>query len=51
MSENVKNIIKKDVKKYRQLAEYTTDRRNKKIYTYIANLLDKIIDKLGGENE
>ena len=39
MSENVKNIIKKDAKKYRQLAEYTTDRKNRKFYNFIADFL------------
>lgn len=45
MSDNVKNIIKKDVKKYRQLAEYTTDRRNSKFYSFIADFLKKLIDR------
>ncbi len=49
MTKSAKSILKKDVKKYQQLAEYTQEEENRYIYQrvadYIENLIEKVSDK------
>ena len=45
MTKEAKNILKKDVKKYIQLAEYTTDEENREVYQEIANFIEKKINE------
>ena len=45
MTKEAKNILKKEDKKYIQLAEYTTDEENREAYKEIANYLEEIINE------
>lgn len=45
MTKEAKNILKRDVKKYIQLAEYTTDEENREAYQEIANYLEEMINE------
>lgn len=45
MTKEAKNILKRDVKKYIQLAEYTADEENREAYQEIANYLEEIINE------
>ena len=51
MTKEAKNILKKDVKKYIQLAEYTTDEENREAYQEIANYLEEMINEQEDTNE
>lgn len=44
MTKEIKNIIKKDIKKYSQLAEYTKG-ETQDIYLQIVSFLEKLIEK------
>jgi len=44
MTKDAKNIVKKDIKKYTELAEYTRDKENVESYIKIVNFLNKIIE-------
>ncbi len=44
MTKSAKSILKKDIKKYKQLAEYTTE-ENRDVFIDIANYISQ---KLGG---
>ena len=44
MTKEVKCIIKKDIKKYRQLVEYT-EGETQDIYTKIVSFLEKIVEE------
>lgn len=48
MTKSAKSILKKDVKKYEQLAEYTLEDGNRDVFIRIANYIREI---LGGSNE
>ena len=41
MTKSAKSILKKDVKKYQQLAEYTQEEENRYIYQRVANCIEK----------
>ena len=43
MTKDAKNIVKKDIKKYTELAEYTRDKENVESYIKIVKFLKKII--------
>ena len=44
MTKDAKNIVKKDIKKYTELAEYTIDKEHLESYIKIVNFLNKIIE-------
>lgn len=44
MTKEVKSIIKKDIKKYKQLVEYT-EGETQNIYAKIVNFLEKIVEE------
>lgn len=43
MKKETKNIIKKDIKKYTELAQYTDSEENAKVYRDIAKYLEEKI--------
>jgi len=44
MKKETKNIIKKDIKKYTELAQYTDSEENAKVYRDIAKYLEEKIE-------
>ena len=49
MTKEIKNIIKKDIKKYETLAQYTKDEA-REIYLKVVTFLQNLIDE-GGTDE
>lgn len=45
MTKDAKNILKKDIKKYTQLAEYTTDKENMEAYRDIVSCLEEKLEE------
>lgn len=46
MTKSAKSILKKDVKKYQQLAEYTQEEENRYIYQRVADYIEEIVEEV-----
>ena len=44
MTKEIKNILRKDLKKYQQLVEYT-DEENKPIYQRVVDCIEEILEE------
>jgi hypothetical protein len=45
MTKEAKNILKKDIKKYTQLAQYTDNKENAEAYRDIVNYLEEKLEE------
>ena len=44
MTKEIRNILKKDLKKYQQLVEYT-DEENKEIYQKVVDCIEELLEE------